>query len=116
MTVDFKPKSRLGREARTLRAMVNIYCRHHHKTKELCESCQGLLNYAHDRLWQCRFGEQKPQCARCPIHCYKKNMRESVKAVMRYAGPRMLTRHPILAIMHMVDKYWYKPVDYEERL
>ncbi len=30
-------------------------------------------------------------------------MRERVRAVMRYAGPRMLLCHPILALLHLRD-------------
>jgi hypothetical protein len=30
-------------------------------------------------------------------------MRERVREVMRYAGPRMLLHHPWLAICHLVD-------------
>jgi len=30
-------------------------------------------------------------------------MKEQVKAVMRYAGPRVLFHHPILALLHMLD-------------
>jgi hypothetical protein len=30
-------------------------------------------------------------------------MRERVREVMRYAGPKMLTRHPVLAIGHIID-------------
>jgi hypothetical protein len=30
-------------------------------------------------------------------------MREQVRAIMRYAGPRMLLRHPVLALMHVWD-------------
>jgi hypothetical protein len=30
-------------------------------------------------------------------------MRERVREVMRYSGPRMLTRHPVLAVAHLVD-------------
>jgi hypothetical protein len=30
-------------------------------------------------------------------------MRARVKAVMRYAGPRMLLRHPVLGIAHVID-------------
>jgi hypothetical protein len=31
-------------------------------------------------------------------------MREKIKAVMRYAGPRMIYRHPILAGKHFLNK------------
>jgi hypothetical protein len=30
-------------------------------------------------------------------------MRDQVKVVMRYAGPRMLWHHPILALFHILD-------------
>jgi hypothetical protein len=30
-------------------------------------------------------------------------MRDHIKLVMRYAGPRMLLRHPILTIRHLLD-------------
>jgi hypothetical protein len=30
-------------------------------------------------------------------------MRERVREVMRFAGPRMLLHHPILAIRHQLD-------------
>ncbi|MBN1472600.1 MAG: nitrous oxide-stimulated promoter family protein, partial [Syntrophaceae bacterium] len=31
-------------------------------------------------------------------------MREKIKAVMRYSGPRMLYRHPILMGIHYLTK------------
>lgn len=96
--------SRIGREKRTIRAMIGIYCRAHHEMRgELCASCEELLNYAICRLDRCPFGADKTTCARCPIHCYKPAMRERVRTVMRYAGPRMMIRHPILALRHLLD-------------
>jgi len=95
---------RLERELRTIRAMVRIYCRRHHGGRgELCAECAELLDYARQRLERCPFGEEKPTCVRCPIHCYKPSQRERARAVMRFAGPRMLWRHPILAIRHLLD-------------
>jgi hypothetical protein len=32
-------------------------------------------------------------------------MRARIKEVMRYAGPRMLYRHPILALWHQWDDF-----------
>jgi hypothetical protein len=95
-------KNRLAREWRTIELMVRIYCRDHHET-ELCPECQGLLDYASVRLDRCRFGAEKPTCAKCPVHCYQKERREQVRVVMRYAGPRMLWEHPILSLRHWVD-------------
>jgi len=101
---------RIGREKRTIRAMVKIYCRAHHVcSRGLCAECQQLLDYAHCRLDRCPFGARKPACADCPIHCYKPAMRAQVVAVMRYAGPRMLLRHPILALRHLIDGWWHRP-------
>jgi predicted amidophosphoribosyltransferase len=86
--------------------MIGIYCRAHHGTgRELCASCDELLNYAICRLDRCPFGADKTTCARCPIHCYKPAMRERVRNVMRYAGPRMMFRHPILALRHLLDSW-----------
>lgn len=69
----------------------------------LCPQCQALLDYAHQRLERCRFGEDKPSCTRCPVHCYKPAMREQIRQVMRYSGPRMLLHDPIMAIRHLWD-------------
>ena len=57
-----------------------------------------------DRLAKCPYGQEKPTCAKCPIHCYKKEKREHVRQVMRYAGPRMPLRHPWRALTHVFDK------------
>ncbi len=95
---------RVKREKRTLQAMVQLYCRAHHELKgALCPECQLLRDYALARLDRCPYGEAKTTCVNCPTHCYKPAMREQVKVVMRYAGPRMLLHHPILALWHMMD-------------
>jgi hypothetical protein len=90
-------------------AMIRSYCRHYHGTADLCGQCQSLLDYATVRLQRCRFGEAKPTCANCPIHCYQAQRREQVKVVMRYAGPRMLWQHPLLALAHLLDGYRKAP-------
>ena len=96
--------ARMAREKKTISAMIHLFCRGRHSTAEaLCEQCHELLDYAMCRLDRCPFGEDKPTCANCPIHCYKQEMRDRVREVMRYAGPRMLLRHPILAIRHRAD-------------
>lgn len=97
---------RLNREHETMRCMVEIYCSDHHPDADRhpCPECEGFLDYAHARLEKCPFGEAKPTCAKCPVHCYKREPREHAKAIMRYAGPRMLWRHPWLTALHMLDK------------
>lgn len=95
----------LERERLTMSKMVGIYCSAHHQGTEysLCEDCGEFLDYAYLRLEKCPYGEDKPTCANCPIHCYKPARREQVKRIMRYAGPRMLLHHPVLAITHKLD-------------
>jgi hypothetical protein len=95
---------RLARELQTMRAMVRIHCRSHHAAADgLCADCAALLDYAMRRLDRCVFGDEKPTCANCKVHCYSDSMRERVRDVMRYAGPRMVWRHPVLAIAHLRD-------------
>jgi len=93
----------MTREERTIEAMVEIYCREQHGAgSELCSGCRELLAYSRGRLEKCRFQEKKPTCANCPVHCYRPAMREKVKEVMRYSGPRMVSRHPVLAFFHFL--------------
>lgn len=95
---------RMIREKKTIKAMIKIYCKSHHKThNELCCECTELLQYALNRLDRCPFQENKTTCAKCPIHCYKPDMRERVKSVMKFSGSRMSYRHPILSILHFID-------------
>lgn len=96
---------RLGRERHTMARMVEIYCnaRHRHAHADLCEDCREFLDYAEVRLEKCPYGPDKPTCANCPIHCYKPGPRARARMIMRYSGPRMLLRHPYLAIAHKLD-------------
>jgi predicted amidophosphoribosyltransferase len=95
--------NRIERERKTLTTMIAMYCKRNHRDRELCASCLELQNYALKRLANCPFGEDKPTCAKCPVHCYKPEMRERVRAVMRYSGPRMIYTHPVQAINHIID-------------
>ena len=97
---------RLKREHQTMVCMITIYCEDHHghHSGDLCDSCIELMNYAETRLAKCPYGQSKPTCAKCPIHCYKKQQREQVREIMCYAGPRMPRRHPWLAVVHIFDK------------
>jgi hypothetical protein len=98
--------ARLTREWQTMLAMVRIYCRdHHHPADGLCAECEQFLSYANARLERCRFGEEKPTCAKCPVHCYQRDRREQARVVMRYAGPRMMWEHPVMSLRHWLDKF-----------
>ena len=100
-------RKRLARERLTMSKMVGIYCAAHHDGDgdSLCEECREFLDYAEVRLRKCPYGNQKPTCANCPVHCYKPARKDQAREIMRYAGPRMLLRHPLLAIAHQLDGF-----------
>jgi len=95
----------LGSEKQTILLMITMYCRgKHHPPADLCDDCRGLLEYALKRLETCKFQQNKPVCGRCTVHCYKPYMREKVRQVMRYAGPRMIWQHPVLTLCYLWDE------------
>ena len=107
---------RIRREMKTVGAMIRIFCEDTHNSPRgsLCSDCEEMLDYALARLTRCPFSSEKPACSKCLIHCYQANRREQVRRIMRYAGPRMLRRHPLLAIRHLLDGS-RKPPCREER-
>ncbi len=93
---------RVEKEKKVIALMINIYCRKKHNSRDgLCDECKELLEYAHKRLTLCKFGDKKTTCSKCPIHCYKKDMKLKVKEVMRFSGPRLIIYNPIELIRHM---------------
>ncbi len=93
--------------------MIAIYCRHKHASSEsICDDCKSVELYAHERLDKCRFGDNKPTCEKCPIHCYKPVLRQQMRVIMRYSGPRMVFYYPIKAVKHLlhnIKKVYSKP-------
>ena len=102
-----RPDRRSAREQHTIAIMVGMYCRDRHVhcrepgPEGLCADCAELLEYARSRLATCRYGAGKPTCANCATHCYALTRRDQVRTVMRYAGPRMMLEHPLLAVAHL---------------
>lgn len=93
------------KEMRVVTLMIKKYCKGNHGTKKgvLCPECTELLNYVEFRRRKCPFDKNKPFCSNCKIHCYKPEMREKIRKVMRYSGPRIVLDHPILATMHLTE-------------
>ena len=91
------------REKETVSLMIRLYCRKKHGGKELCPACAELDAYARLRSDKCPFMETKTFCSNCKVHCYKKDMREKIREVMRFSGPRMIFHHPIMAIRHVIE-------------
>lgn len=107
--IEFTSDKRFVRRARalkTIETMLRMYCRaHHHEHGEpFCRDCGALFEYARRRVERCVFGDAKPTCANCVVHCYKADMRERIRLVMRWAGPRMMLRHPVMAIVHLLEE------------
>lgn len=96
------------REKKVVSRMIMLYCRSKHSSvKGMCGECESLKQYAFQRLERCPFGEEKPSCIACTIHCYKNSMRIKIKEVMRFAGPRMLFRYPTDTIRHLYREHKY---------
>ncbi len=92
------------REKEIVSLMIRLYCRKNHKAgKPLCPDCQELTRYAIERSDKCPFMETKTFCSNCRVHCYRKDMRERIRKVMAFSGPRMIWHHPILALRHLIE-------------
>ena len=96
---------RRAHELTIIGTMVRLYCRGHANPviAPLCDDCAELLEYAARRLERCVFGDAKPTCTNCTVHCYSAEKREQIRLVMKWIGPRMARRHPILSIFHILD-------------
>lgn len=96
-------QSKREREKETVSLMIAIYCRKKHGGKSLCPDCAALEIYARQRSDKCPFMETKTFCSNCKVHCYRKNMREKIRKVMGFSGPRMIFHHPVMAIRHVIE-------------
>lgn len=92
------------REKKTVSLMIRLYCRKkHHSAGKLCPDCRALSEYAAQRSDRCPFMETKTFCSNCKVHCYKPEMRERIREVMRFSGPRMILYHPVMAVRHVIE-------------
>ncbi len=96
-------QSKRKREKQLVGEMVALYCRKNHGTRKgvLCPQCAELDAYAKERSDRCPFMKNKTFCSNCRVHCYKPEMRQKIRQVMRYSGPRMIFLHPVTAIRHV---------------
>ncbi len=92
------------REKETVAVMIRIYCGGNHGGSDgMCGECSELLDYAVRRIDCCPIRERKVKCSKCTVHCYSPEMRERIREVMRYSGPRMIL-HPVLLTRHLLDR------------
>ncbi len=95
---------KIEREKSTVKIMIALYCKKKEGNKTLCHECKSLTDYALARLNNCKFGNSKPTCKKCQIHCYKPEMRAKIKQVMSFSGPLMIFFHPIMALRHLLGR------------
>jgi len=92
-----------ARDRKAIELMLRLYCKNKHQpSNSLCSACRDLLEYAHGRLDHCKYYPRKKACSKCASPCYKPSVRQEMREVMRYAGPRLLYTHPIVALRHLV--------------
>ncbi len=115
--------SDVAKDTRLLGDFAVIYCKGNHPDAErtrldspgavlgvygkrppvVCGECAELLGYAEKRRAQCP-KDPKPFCSHCDTHCYKADMRERMRDVMRYSGPRSMFRgHAIDSVKHLIE-------------
>jgi hypothetical protein len=111
------------RDTRLLGDFTRIYCRGVHAGAQraplasdgvdlgiygrrppvVCAECADLLRYAEKRRAYCP-KDPKPFCSYCDTHCYTADMRERMREVMRYSGPRSLLHgHAIDGVKHLIE-------------
>lgn len=114
-------------EAVLVSQMIALYCRGNHEDApraqgettvrlghcdvELCEECAELRHYATVRIEHCPRMDTKTFCSVCPTHCYRPDMRERIRTVMRWSGPRMLRYRPIKAMQHALVTVQHKQAE-----
>lgn len=95
-------ESKRNEEKNLVKKMILFYCKNNRHSKDTpCKDCDELIEYAAMRIDKCPFMETKTFCSNCRIHCFKPDMRNRIKEVMRYSGKRMLFKEPILVIKHL---------------
>lgn len=92
------------REKAVVSLMIRMYCKKMHNTQTgLCGECAELEAYARARSDSCPFMEAKTFCSNCRVHCYRTDMRERIRQVMRYSAPRMIFHRPVMSITHVIE-------------
>lgn len=94
----------IANEKKVIALMIKMYCSKNHETAELCSECSELTQFAFQKIDNCRFGLEKPKCNHCKVHCFGAKNRDAIRTIMRYAGPRMTYRHPIMVLKHILRK------------
>lgn len=94
--------TRKEKEYKIVETMIDMYCEDHNiSERNLVNDPISLSMYVEHRIKHCIWGNEKTTCGQCTTHCYTPKMREAIKKVMKYSGPRMIYRHPLMALYHL---------------
>jgi predicted amidophosphoribosyltransferase len=97
-------RKRIDRERHALTAQLHIYCRARHGAgQKLCSACADRQHYIAERMERCELRAAKPTCTTCAFRCYAPPQQVKLRAILRYAGPRLLRKHPLLALWLRFD-------------
>jgi len=94
---------KIEKDKQTIRFMVELYCKQKLHQTSISEEYTQLIEYGCLRLEHCKYGKKKPACKSCKTHCYRSEMREKMRTVMKWAGPRMLLYNPMAMIRHLMN-------------
>lgn len=100
--------ARVQRDLRTLQAIGSIYCAAHHAgalkdDAGMCEECAAVIKYTHERASACPYNHEG-NCQDCKLKCNRGEQQQRIKAIMKYAAPRMLVKHPIMTMEYLAKK------------
>ncbi|ADD68787.1 conserved hypothetical protein [Denitrovibrio acetiphilus DSM 12809] len=93
-----RDEKHIEKDAEVIKAFIKVYCRENHlkcgaaaDEGGLCTDCRELHDYSLKRNRSCPL-DPKPSCKKCPVHCYKPEMRGRIKEVMKFSGIFFLKR------------------------
>ena len=52
---------------------------------------------------------EETRLRKCKIHCYGKGYKERAKEIMAFSGPKLLLKHPILSMRHIMALFREPP-------
>ncbi len=96
------------KDRRTLQAIGRIYCQGNHAERGkdvagMCSECGAAIEQTLARAEACPHGHEG-NCQDCATPCQRGEAQERIKAIMRYAAPRMLVRHPLMTLEYLRKK------------
>ncbi|MFO6484177.1 nitrous oxide-stimulated promoter family protein [Escherichia coli] len=92
---------RISREKLTIKKIKINFIKRNARRRQRSRSITRRCLFTRKSGWiNVCSAKKKPACKQCPVHCYQPAKREEMKQIMRWAGPRMLWRHPILTVRH----------------